>query len=251
MVVLYSGRTTQSSELCSAALLSLGLPSTSFDIPASSNPSSKFRAQVPAISCFTGDRDYIAISGFPIWFGVILTIKKKHYPHTPSFKSEMRFLPTFVGEVTGPFSTSITISSQFSLALFTIYTAPCVLFCTIFILKKLEVLTLHQTKEQSERYCDLWKESFSSNRVFWHLSWKTLISLKRQPQQVLWEVGGSLQLLRRRSSPADVQKLKCLFPFPCIFLLKSTVRNLLFYILFNLYKSAIPTEHDKISYQEA
>lgn len=104
--------------------------------------------------------------------------------------------------------------------LYSLFTWSLVLFCTIFILKKFEVLPLHQTKEQSERYCDFWKESFPSNRVFLHLSWKTLTSLKRQPQQVLWEVGDSLQLLRRRSSPADVQKLKCFFPFSLYISLK-------------------------------
>lgn len=232
-------------------LSSLGLPSTSFDIPASSNPSSKFRAQVPAISCFTGDRDYIAISGFPIWFGVILKIKKKHYPHTPSFKSEMRFLPTCVGKVKGPFSTSITIGSQFSLALFTIYMAPCVV--------------LYHLHSQ-----EIWGASFASNqRTIWALLWllERILSIKQGfPTPELKDThfsetstsAGSLRGGGQPSTPSK-EEFTCwrsetqmlFFPFPCIFVLKSTVRNLLFYILFNLYKSDIPTEHDKISYQEA
>lgn len=117
--------------------------------------------------------------------------------------------------------------------LYSLFTWPLVLFCTIFILKKFEVLPLHQTKEQSERYCDFWKGSFPSNRVFLHLSWKTLASLKRQPQQVLLEVGDSLQLLRRRSSPAGVQKLKCFFPFSLYISLKEHCEES--FILYSIY----------------
>lgn len=142
-------------------LSSLGLPSTSFDIPASSNPSSRFRAQVPAISCFTGDRDYIAISGFPIWFGVILKIKKSILT-LPVSNQKCAFCLLVWGK-SKDLSPPVSQSALFSLALFTIYMAPCVV--------------LYHLHSQ-----EIWGASFASNqRTIWALLWllERILSIKQ------------------------------------------------------------------------
>lgn len=146
------------------------------------------------------------------------------------FQIRSALLPIFAEKVEGPFSTSITVNSLNNrLALFTIYIAPCILFCTIFNLKEFETyFALNQRTTWELLWC-LERFLFIKQFIFPQLSWRILSLLWNNSHE--FSLRGWGKLLLAKGLPPDVLR-QMLIPFCRYMSLKECLEEFLFLIFY-------------------